>query len=79
MVIVGTVLERRLRWDGPLAILGAILTFRTCLLGAAAVIGGSGLGFFSKIFGLVIGVSLAFTVGSLLLAVSLASLMRFNA
>ena len=65
-VIVGK--AWRLLWDWPLGTLGAILTLRTCLLEAA--VGGSGLGFFSKIFGLVIGVSLAFTAGSLLLVAS---------
>ena len=77
MVIVGTALERRLREDGPLDIFGAILTLRTCLLEA---VGDSGLGFFSKIFGFVMGVTLAFTVvRSLLFAISFASLIRFKA
>ena len=77
VVIVGTALERRLREDGPLDIFGAILTLRTCLLEA---VGDSGLGFFSKIFGFVMGVTLAFTVvRSLLFAISFASLIRFKA
>ena len=77
MLTVGTALERRVREDGPLDIFGAILTLRTCLLEA---VGGSGLGFFSKMFGFVMGVTLAFTVaGSLLFAISFASLMRFKA